>query len=546
MPIKQTISLLILFIILISAPLSSKDNKKLTLKGLKLFTDEEIYSKLQLNRFEEGKKPLAEVISSIEKFYKKNNFPFVKIYSTNVRTSNEYVLFVDEGRLGKIVVHNLNNYYSLKFKQLIDIPENIYNTETLKKNLDIIKKKFPQSDIAVELRPPPDYESNIVQLDREIEKLELGEIFDIDLFDRYVPLHELHFFVTDSKNADTLNSKIEDIDYNIRYKFPSVLIPEISFYKENYFAAKDYFESEISVGLDPGIKGLFSYPPENTLLFPPAIAFIELTGEYKMSPMKNKSIGPLIRGLIYHSNSARTDLGITKYKYLNVKATLAPEITLLKNLNIYAGIGTDQIAVYDYEIDYEMENHLSKNKDIYHNTFAEARLKFAPTPIKAGNRMDKYVIITYTSYLAGKNANQLEIVTAYDMEFKNLSILSFRSKIFMLYGDSQFFQHENVHNSYFKGFPSDSYYSGKKTSVSGEYRFSLYQDYIYTGAYIEAVSFEPEGYVLSGSKNGINFGPTGRLLLYDQFELTAYFGFHILLPDNKTGTNFQITLKKKW
>lgn len=546
MPVKHTIYLLILFFIFISSPLSSKGSKELTIKGLKFYSEEEIYAKLHLKRFEEGKIPLAEVIGSIEKFYKKNNFSLVKVYSTDVRTINKYVLFVDEGRLGKIVVHNLNNYYSLKFKQQIDIPERIYNTETLKKNLNNLKKKFPQSEITVELRKPPDYESNIIQLDREIEKLELGEIFDIDLFDRYVPLHELHFIVTNRKRPGTLNGKTEGIGYNISYKFPSVLIPEISYYKENNFAAKDYFESSLSAGMNPGIKGFFSYPPENTLLFPPEITFIELTGEYKISPMQNKFIGPLLRGRVYHSNSARADLGITEYKYLNVRATLAPEITILKNLNVYAGIGTDQIAVYDSEIDYEMENHFSESDDIYHNTFAEARLKFDPIPIRIGNRIDKYVIVTYTAYLAGKNANQLEVLAAYDTEFENLSILSFRSKTFRLYGDSQFFQHESVNNSFFKGFPGDSYYSGKKTSLSGEYRFSIYQDYIYAGGYIEAVAFESEGYLLSGSKNGINFGPTGRLLLYDQFELIGYFGFHRLLPDNITGTNFQIKLTKKW
>jgi hypothetical protein len=546
MSIRQTIYLLILFVILISSPLSSKNSKKLTIKGLKIYSEEEIYSELQLKRFEEGKKPLAEVISSIEKFYKKNNFPLIKVYSTDVRTSNEYVLFVDEGRLGKIVVHNLNNYYSLKFRQQIDIPKRIYNTETLNKNLNKLKKKFPQSKIAVELRQPPDYESNIIQLDREIERLKLGEIFDIELFDRYIPLHDLHFIVTDSKGTGTLNGKTEGIGYNISYRFPSVLIPEISFYKENNFAAKDYFESSLSAGINPGLRGFFTYPPSNTLLFPPEITFIELTGEYKISPMQNKFIGPLLRGRVYHSNTARSDLGITEYKYLNVRATLAPEITLLKNLNVYAGIGTDQIAVYDSEIDYEMENHFNESDDIYHNTFAEARLKFDPIPVRIGNRIDKYVIITYTSYLAGKNANQLEVLAAYDTEFENLSILSFRSKTFILYGDSRFYQQAGVNNTYFKGFPGDSYYSGKKTSLSGEYRFSIYQDYIYAGGYIEAVAFEPEGYVLSGSKQGINFGPTARFLLYDQFELIGYFGFHRLLPDNITGTNFQIKLTKKW
>ena len=546
MLIKNKIFLLTLSLIFVSSAVYPQNVKKLTIKGLRFYTEKEIYSKLQLSRFEEGKKPLAEVVIAIEKFYKKNNFPLIKVYPTDVRTSNEYVLFVDEGRLGKIIVHNLNNYYSLKFKQQIDIPERIYNSETLKKNLQNLKKKFPLSEITFELRKPPDYESNIIQLDREIEKLKLGEIFEVEFFDRYIPLHDLHFTVTNSKGNGSLNGKTEGIGYNISYRFPSVLVPEISYYNEKNFAARDYLESSLSTGIDPGLGGLFGYPPSNTLLFPPKISFVELTGEYKISPMQNEFIGPLLRGKIYHSDSARSDLGITAYKYLNVRATLAPEITLLKSLNVYAGIGTDQIVIYDSEVDHEMANHLNESDDISHNTFAEARLKFDPIPIRVGNRIDKYAIVTYTSYLAGKNSNQLEVLAAYDTEFANLSIFSLRSKALIISEDSQFYQHEGVNSRYFKGFPGDSYFTGKEISVSGEYRFSIYQDFVYAGGYIEFVAFKPEGYILSGSKRGVNFGPTGRLLLYDQFELIGYFGFHRLLPDNKTGTNFQVKLSKKW
>jgi len=550
MLIKRNICLLALSLIFISSTLSSQNNKRLVIKGLKVYSEKQIYSLLLLDRFEKGKKPLAEVINSIEKFYKVNNYPFVKVYPADVNAQNEYVLFVDEGRIGKIIVHNLNNYYSLKFKQQIDFPERIYNSEVMNQNLKNIKKIFPSSDITVELKQPPDYESNLVQLDRELERLKLGEIFDTDFFDRYVPLHDLHFYVASrKKNGNSngfLNGKKGGFGIDIHYRFPSVFVPGIFYYNEKTFAEKDYLESSLTTGIDPGFRGFFSVPPSNTLQFPPEFRFIELTGEYKISPMQNDFFGPLIRARAFHSNSSRNDLGLTEYKFLNLKCTLAPEFTLLKNLRIYAGLGTDQIKIYDSVIDETIEHHLNKSDDAYHNTFVEARLKFDPIPIRVGNRIDKNVVITYTSYLAGKNSDKLEIQMEYDTDFDNLSILSLKSRAIYLSGKPQFYQVEGVSSQYFKGFQGDDYFTGRDAAASCEYRVSLYQDFVYAGGFIEGVVFEPDGYILSGTKRGINYGPTGRLLIYDQFELIGYFGFHRLFPDNITGTNFQVKLTKKW
>lgn len=468
------------------------------------------------------------------------------MYKTDVTASGVSVLFVDEGRLGKVIVHNLNNYYSLKFKQQIEIPHRIYNKAVMDKNLTNLQSKFPGSDIKVELQEPPDYEGNLIQLDRELQRLKFGEIVDITFFDRYLPLHDLHFYVDNYKGTGFSSDKTVGIGYNIDYKFSSLFIPEIYYYDENLIAAKDYFEGNVSVGIDPGFNGLFSLHPSNTLRFPPSLRFEELTGEYKVSPMQNDFIGPLLRVKLYHSDASRNDLGISKYNYLNSRGTVAPEITILKYLNIYAGFGLENILIYDSMIDYQTKKFLVPDDDSYRSYFGEARLKFDPIPIRIGNRIDKFIILTYTDYYSGISSNRLEIQGVYDTEFGNLSILSLKAKAVLLYRDPPFYLSESVNNEYFKGFPGKSYYTNKKLSSSIEYRFSIYQDFIYAGGFVDWVVFEPEGYILSGTKQGINFGPTGRVLVYDQFEFILYFGFDRLLPDNVTGTNLKIKLTKKW
>lgn len=545
---KKKILLIILLLIYTSSALLSRNIKKIKLNGLKVYSEKELYTQLELNRFEEGKISLAEVIISIEKFYKQKKYTLVKVYSAEVGSSNEYVLFVDEGRLGRIIVHDLNNYYSLKFKYYLDIPDKIYNSDILRRNLGVLINEFPDSEITVELMHPPDYEGNLIQLDRELQRLKLGEIFDISFFDRYIPLNDLHFHVS-KRNENGQNSndkKNKETGYDIDYKFPSMIIPQVYYYGNNLLAEKDYFAGSLSAGFDFGMKGLFKYPPENTFAIPPERQFVELTGEYKVSPMQNDLIGPLLRGKLYHSNTARDDLGLKEYKYLNLRGTLAPEFTILNNFNIYAGFGMEQIRIYDSDIDYEADRYLETGDDIYRNAFAETRLKFDPIPIRIGNRINKYIVLTYTDYLSGNKSNEIEIRGAYDAEFNNLSVFSLKSRAVMRNDKSPFYKNEDVNNTFFKGFTGKSYYTDKELAVSTEYRFSIYQDFIFAGAFFDWVIFEPEGYILSGTKQGIIYGPTGRFLLYDQFELIIYFGFDRLFPDDERGTDFKIKLSKKW
>lgn len=520
--------------------------KKLILKGLKIFSENELFTKLELKKFEEGKISLAEAIDLIEKFYKEKNYTLIKIFSTDVINTGEYILFIDEGRLGKIIVHNLNNYYSLKFKQQVKIPGRIYNSEIINQNLDNLKNIFKEYDIRAEIHQPVDYDDNLIQLNRDLQRLKIGDLIDIKFFDHYTPLNDLHFFLTKKNKKSISPGKTEGFSFDIDYKFPSVFIPQVYFYTENIIFSKDYLENELSAGFDPGFKGIFNLPPSNTLVFPPERRFIELTGEYKVSPMQNEFIGPLLRGRLYHSNTAREDLGIKDYKYLNLRGTLAPEVTFLKYLHIYAGAGTEKVIIYDTAIDYEADRHLAASDNSYTNSFTEFRIKIDPIPLHLGNRIDKYIILTYTDYFSGNDSNRLEIKCAYDTEFDNLSILSFRLRSIQMFHNPPFYQSEDVNSQYFKGFSGESYYTNTALALSLEYRFSIYQDYIYAGIFTDWVVFEPEGYLLSGIKNGLVFGPTTRVLFYDQFEFTVYFGIDILYPDNITGTALKMKLSKKW
>jgi hypothetical protein len=548
-----------LLLITISSSIYSQNNKVLKIRGTNIFEESELFDLLNLKRFQNGRMSLAEVTTSIEKFYKDNYYILVRVYSIEVQGKNEYMLFVDEGKLGKVVVHNLNHYYSLKFKQQIDIPERVYNTDVVEKNLEYLRTKYPDREITAELKEVPDYDDNLIQLDREFQKLRLGDIIDLDFLRGYSALYDLHFYVNKrsrkkesdiaadtGKDAGVLPGKTEGFGFEIETNFPIILVPTLYYYGENMLAKKDYLETTLRASYDFGFDGLFNWLPENTLVFPPERKFAEFIGEYKVSPMQSDLIGPLMRERIYLSDSSRPDLEISSYSYLSIRTTVAPEITLLKNMNVYAGIGAEQVKIYDAFVNSPEAEDYIQDENFYMNPFAELRLKFDPVPLRIGNRIDKYILFTFSNYFKDKDFAEFEMEGIYDAEFENLSILSLKFRIFILSDNPPFYHSKNVNNKFFKGFTGENYMTNKQLSLGSEYRFSIYQDYLYAGAFFEWTIFEPEGNDLSGTRQGTVWGPTGRVLVYDQYEFTVYYGFEKLLPDDKTGTMLKMKFSKKW
>ena len=304
---------------------------------------------------------------------------------------------------------------------------------------------------------------------------------------------------------------------------------------------------DISTGFDPGIKGFISVPPSNTLKFPPERSFSQIKWEYKFHPFDSNFFGPLLNGRFYQSQSSRPDLGLARYQYLLSRAVLAPEFTILSYFNIYAGLGYERAFFYDNDIDETEQRHYDiEDRSVNQYPFIETRIKIDPIPIRIGNRLDKYLVFTLTENLEDNGSREMVLSCAYDFEFSNLSIYSFKFKSDLNFYETPFYHNANVSSQFFKGFTGNGYYTNREISVSNEYRIPVYQDYIYAGLFIDMVAFEPEGYRMSGKKFGIAAGPTGRFLIYDQFELILYYSIDRLFPDDKYGTNIQVKFRKKW
>lgn len=534
--------ILALSCILFSADLYAAP-RTLRVEGLKVVAASELFSSISASGsiISSGTK---ETISAIENFYRNRGYLLVKVHVIS-DTGDELSLYINEGKLAKIVVHESNNYYALKYKQTIDIPGRVYNTAVIKKNVDILKKKYGFAGVRTELEKTRDYDENLIQIDRELNSIML---FDqkVQLFSKYPAEYELHFYFDYGEGKNGPGIRREGWGFNIDYDYPSLFIPEISLYNMDLFNRGDSLETDFSAGFDPGLGGLVSLHPHNTLEFPPHRTFSMIETEYRFAPVKKTIFTPVVLGSLYHSAAGRPDLGYSSFKYLSLRGTLAPGITPLEDLRIYAGIGCESNRYYDIREDPLVSGIEDIGEGWMNYPFTEFRVVFDPLPSRPGIRKEKNFTLTFSHYFDGVEFSELDINGARDFEYSNLSILSL--KLWAVFNNSSapFNHHAAVNSQYFKGFSGLSYYANRLVEFSSEYRFSIYQDYIYTGLFIDWALFRPEGLVISGVKGGVVAGPTVRFLIYDQFEFSIYAGWDRLFPDGSSQKNIKFRLTRRW
>ncbi|MCL1833136.1 MAG: hypothetical protein FWG49_01415 [Leptospirales bacterium] len=542
--------LLLYFILMLSlAALHGQSANKLLIRGLKIFTEDEIYLNLNLKRFAAGELSVSEVISEIENFYKEKGYLLVKVYLISDESNENCEIFVDEGRIGKIVIHGLPTYNVFRFKRVIDIPENIFNSGVMDKNLENLHEKFPQSNIRIDVKKVNDYKYSIIQIDRMFRRLGALVSIDTNFTVLYSAQNDLHFFVEDrvddSEEENSQNKKGGKFGFKIHFNFPTTVIPQVLYERNQLFFERDHLSSVFSVGYDFGFTKLISTSPAFLEAMPHEMTFAELKYEYKVNLVNIDYFGPLINGTMYRSHTSRKDLGIVRFDYSYVRAVLAPEFTLFNYFNVYAGLGNELLYISNSMFNDAAERYLYvKDHGVYSN-FTEVRLKFDPIKINIGNKLDRYVILIYDSYFYGSDFNKLELNSIFETEFDNFSILSLSLKGFKLFGKPQFYRSEEVDDKYFLGFTGKDYYTNSKVSVSSEYRFSIYRDFFYIGAFFDTIIFKPEGYIISGTKFGLGYGPTIRILVYDQYEFIVYYGFDVLYPDKQRGTNLNLKFSRR-
>ncbi len=524
---------------------SYSQSSKIILKGLRIFSQPEISRILGLNLNDTGISNVRITIYKIKSFYLKNGYPLIEVYNLASRDDNIH-LFIDEGRLGRIVVTGLNSYYALKVKQVLRFPGNVYNQDVLDNNSEMIKENFLTAEVSYELVKVKDYSGNFFQLDEHLKSIDIMNFELVRIFDDYPPAYNLYIHV--KKRDGFLKGRNEGGDSSwgmgLRIGFPSELKPRVYYKKRNLLFQEDRLDAEISAGLDAGLDSLLAVPPE--LKFnPPEYTFSRFTVDYSIPPGMGKHFSPVYKSDVYHSKSSREDIGLETYRYLKVNEILAPGVNFLGKFNLYTGFGYEFIVFHENTYE-DFSEEYGADEKMSHYPYLEAQVSFDPFSWFIGLRKSMDFSLKYQEFFKKIKSREFEATGLVEKEFKNLSILSFKFRGNFMFLDVPFYHQSDVSSDYFKGFTGKGFYSSKQLSLSSEYRFSVYQDYIYSGFFVDYTVFEAYGEEIYGNKRGIVAGTLLRVLFYDQFEFGLYWGMDRLFPDRESQWNLKMNLSKKW
>ncbi len=580
----------LIFIALLFPGEPGPQERALEITGLRIYSEEELVDILGLHRFETNEITAKEAIDSIIAFYSDRGYTLIKVYVIE-NSETMLKLYIDEGSLGKIIFLNMDDFTTIYLQITFRLKNKIFNINTVNENIEKLKGGRRWKNITYQLKPVKEFSGSIFQLDRELDLPLIGKR-QLPFFDRFSPRYDLVIifsrsiipidideYSTADKNGgapkiDNRKKKklptLNKFDYGLKVHLHKGFIPFFKYYHLGLITPGDFFISDTSAGIMYGIDRKFKRPPRET--------YFNFNSSYFFTPTFKDIFTPLLRLNLYQSKAGRPDLGLLAYNYLILNTMLAPGITFLNKFNLYTGFGVETAFFFNSTINkykllnlnpvslitgpntmLELENienmislykGIERRTDVYSYIEAGFIYDFTKRSKKVyelrKNRLKKEIAIIYNFYFLKRTFNKLRLVAYFEHEFKDKNIYSGMLSYQITFINTPFYHESSVSNPAFKGLQGHAYYSKNILSQSNEYRISMYRDFLYIGAFFDMTLFEGTGRDVRGAQFGFVGGPTGRVLLFDHFELFIYYGWDFLVSTKNSKGYLYFNIQNKW
>jgi len=455
MPIlKFALLTAILFFFLTTDSFSAQ--RSLKISGLKIYTEEGLVRLLDLKRYETYDMSAEAVIYYIRSFYREQGYAIAEIYIIE-KTDELLSLYVDEGRLNKILYLNLDDVNTLWTRWKFGLKKNIYNEKILRENCEALKKRRKYAEVRYKLKPAKSFDGSFFQLDRELNLPVIGKSrfpfmndygarYDLEISDeKYIPiLSENTTLKMENINLEEIKKSrvtLNRFDFGLKFIYWLGLIPYVKYFHINLFTPGDGLKLGSDLGVMYGLDGKFRTPPR--------ISFYKIDMFYLFTPTFYEYFTPFIRGAFYRSRASRTDLDLLQYDYRLINVLFAPGITLLSKMLIHAGVGEEfmtQMNSKSYPVKYYFANLMCRNlpyplgpiilpapkyyihfkEQTSYYTFIESGIAFNIKPERLGNPVKQSMILVYNYYHGMTKFHKFRYNSHFDFEFSNRGIYTIK------------------------------------------------------------------------------------------------------------------------
>ena len=507
--------------------------KDLTIQGTVIYTQDYIVRAADIDTIPASKFTFGTIATAITKFYNDNGYTLARVILVRESLAS-ITVYVDEGRLNRIVFKNLNSLDTLRIQYDFSLPNRIYHKQTVEKQLEKLKKKYAIKDFIVTTQESKDYTGALFQIDRLANPFTNGKLPLLPTFPATPdPQYDLIITIVSFSEEESGGFK-----YGLDTSFSLGLIPYVSYTHPGLIKQGDSFKIGFKTGFMYGLDGNFTSLPYNT--------FNQIKSTYNFKPHFDGLFIPRVSSQIYNSKAGRKDLGLDQYNYLRVNALAEPGFTLIERLKVYPGYGVEKVFIL-----HAVENpdatvsqpSITKDTQVWHFIGIQANIDLIPFSLK--HTTGRTITLEAYRYQNATHFYKVGIDTTIKFEFFNYDLFVFQADYTYLNDPVPFYYEEAVSTRTFKGFMGKDYHTTHIARASFEYEISIHRDFIYVGVYNDFTAFKGK-YLLSGTQTGVAYGLSFHYVFFEQFEFALWWGKDYLPSTSQSGYNLKFALAKKW
>lgn len=472
--------------------------EKVRVFGNKIFSVEKLLEIGKLsNKTTISSKDMYEALNRIEKFYLSKGYELVEI--TYLFLMGEWYVFINEGRIGKIIIKGENTINTLVLKNVFVLRENIFNSIELKALIESVKKNYGFQRIQYRLLPVDKDKKTRFDFAERITGFVRSESeqFYIE------PSYDLLIIVKKKEWGDGIGGFI---DYN-----SFGLVGGISYTDSSLITSGDRFKGVLKGGINYRTN---LDDKKSNLVF--TLGALDIN--YFPSFMKLRYFKPNIELIISDTSYMRGDIPLNEYRIFSGDISVFAGFELKKQLILSYGFGEEYLFTHDFDY---VESDKAKIDEIrLFRSYMSLTLNYLIDEPSLRTDLQNRLKTRVRYYIPADNQSHWLFSIDYN---KNLifgyDYLKFVTGLKLLTGDIPFFDEFSIAYSSFKASFSDSYYARDSFYLSFEYDLSIYKDILHLATFLDFTtiyykSYKNERMYYLGAIDG---GAGLRILILDMF-----------------------------
>jgi hypothetical protein len=474
---------------------------KVNVYGNRIISTEDLFKIGRLSKRERfSRSDIITAVKRIEGFYLSKGYDLVEI--SYLFLMDEWYIFVNEGRIGKIIIKGEDSLKTLVLKNVIRLREDTFNTYELKKILEQIKRDYGFKRVQYRLLPVSEDRSPRLPVTEKLSSLLSGN-------DRsYIePEYDLMVIIKKKEWGEGFGVSL---DYN-----SFGLIVGTGYSDSSIILQDDRFRSSGKGGfnlrrdLDGGENRFVLTLVSFDLLYVPSI-------------LRFRYFKPDFEIEVSDKSFMRGDIPLNEYRIFSVDTSFMAGVEITDNMTLSYGLGTEWICTHDF--DYVSNRDVRLMGTRLTRSYLYMRFSYLVREIMFRSDLRDFLQLRIKHFIPSEMESysllQADYQKTYMFAYDYLKIYSGGKFLFQ---EVPFFDEFSIAYSAFKSSFSDRYYARDAFYLSFEYNLSIYRDIMHTAFFTDFIVFYYRDYPSSdmywlGAFDG---GAGLKVLLLDVFLLRA-------------------------